>query len=44
MDGAGIAIEEYSLCKALGRFTLRVGGKTIAGGVIKKVLEKFVGK
>ncbi|KAH3765491.1 Hsp70 subfamily B suppressor 1 [Pelomyxa schiedti] len=34
-----LCLDEYSACKSLGRFTLRAAGKTIAGGVIKKILS-----
>ena len=33
-----IALELYSDCKELGRFMLRVGGVTIAAGLITKIV------
>lgn len=33
-----IALELYSDCKELGRFMLRVGGVTIAAGLITKII------
>lgn len=33
-----IAVELYSDCKELGRFMLRVGGVTIAAGLITKII------
>lgn len=38
--GQGICIEEYSNYKALGRVTLRADGKTIAVGVVTRIIEQ----
>lgn len=37
-----ICIEVYEKCKPLGRFMLRVGGESIAGGTVTKVSEKYL--
>lgn len=33
-----VAIEPYTVCKALGRLTIRAGGQTLAAGIIEKKL------
>ncbi|KAL6729707.1 hypothetical protein Aduo_000740 [Ancylostoma duodenale] len=33
-----VAIEPYTICKALGRITIRAGGQTIAAGIIERKL------
>ncbi|CAI2733447.1 unnamed protein product [Schistosoma spindalis] len=37
-----ICIEVYEKCKPLGRFMLRVGGESIAGGTVTKVSGKYL--
>jgi elongation factor 1 alpha-like protein len=34
-----VCIETYSKCKALGRLTLRINGKTVAAGLVSEVLK-----
>ena len=36
----GVCLEEYTAYKALGRIALREGGKTLAVGIVTRILEQ----
>lgn len=39
LDGA-VCVEEFSVCRALGRAFLRASGSTIAVGIVTRVLQQ----